>query len=67
MLLPHTLFDSVVAEKLFGDGDRFPVLVVTVASVVEPFLSAQHKQNNISQVGNLIMLLIFCFYIKYDE
>ncbi|XP_062095746.1 glyoxysomal processing protease, glyoxysomal isoform X2 [Humulus lupulus] len=49
MLLPHTLYDSAVAEKLCGDGDRFPVLVVTVASVVEPFLSAQHKQNNISQ------------------
>ncbi|KAF4349743.1 hypothetical protein F8388_023858 [Cannabis sativa] len=49
MLLPHTLYDSVVAEQLCGDGDRFPVLVVTVASVVEPFLSAQHKQNNISQ------------------
>ncbi|PON61385.1 Peptidase S1C [Trema orientale] len=49
MLLPHTLYDYAVAKQLCGDGDDFPVLVVTVASVVEPFLSVQHRENNMSQ------------------
>ncbi|KAL5575381.1 hypothetical protein UlMin_017080 [Ulmus minor] len=48
MLLPSTLYDSAVAKQVCGDGDRSPVLVVTVASLVEPFLSQQHR-NGISQ------------------
>ena len=59
MLLPHTLYDSAVAEQLCDHGDRFPVLVVTVASIVEPFLSVQHRQNNISQV-EIIQLCCSC-------
>ncbi|XP_027353322.1 glyoxysomal processing protease, glyoxysomal [Abrus precatorius] len=46
VLLPDTLVDSQVARRLYGDyynEDR--VLVVTVASVVEPFLSSQHREN----------------------
>lgn len=45
MLLPNTLYDSDVAQQLFGgDSERSPALVVTVASIVEPFLSLQHRE-----------------------
>ncbi|KAL6198397.1 hypothetical protein ACLB2K_028186 [Fragaria x ananassa] len=46
MLLPETLYDGEAAKQLSGGGsDRSPALVVTVASVVEPFLSLQHREN----------------------
>ncbi|GMY37401.1 glyoxysomal processing protease, glyoxysomal isoform X2 [Fagus crenata] len=45
ILLPDTLYDGDVAKRLYGQDDRCPVLVVTVASVLEPFLSLQHRQN----------------------
>ncbi|XP_024159587.1 glyoxysomal processing protease, glyoxysomal isoform X1 [Rosa chinensis] len=46
MLLPETLYDGEVANQLCGGGsDRSPALVVTVASVVEPFLSLQHRES----------------------
>ncbi|XP_050287045.1 glyoxysomal processing protease, glyoxysomal isoform X1 [Quercus robur] len=45
MLLPDTLYDGEVAKGLYGQDNQCPVLVVTVASVVEPFLSLQHRQN----------------------
>ncbi|XP_024032404.1 glyoxysomal processing protease, glyoxysomal-like, partial [Morus notabilis] len=45
MLLPRSLYDSDTAKDISGDGDRFPVLVLTVASIVEPFLSLKHREN----------------------
>ena len=45
MLVPHTLCDAEVARTLYGDNCEDRVLGVTVASVVEPFLSPQHRQN----------------------
>ncbi|KAM5588179.1 hypothetical protein ABKV19_006558 [Rosa sericea] len=46
MLLPETLYDGEVAKQLCGGGsDRSPALVVTVASLVEPFLSLQHRES----------------------
>lgn len=45
-LIPDTLFDSEVARHLFGDlYDDGMTLVVTVASVVEPFLSLKQREN----------------------
>lgn len=45
MLLPNTLYDFDVAQQLFGGAsERSPALVVTVASIVEPFLSLQHRE-----------------------
>lgn len=60
MLLPRSLYDSDIAKEISGDGDRFPVLVLTVASIVEPFLSLKHREN-ISQVEYFLdyVLLIF--------
>lgn len=45
VLLPESLYDSAAAEKLSAGGDRSPTLVLTVASVVEPFLSSQHRDD----------------------
>lgn len=50
MLVPDTLYDAQVAARLYGDNCKDRVLVVTVASVVEPFLSPQQREN-IPQVG----------------
>lgn len=55
MLLPETLYDGEAAKQLSGGGsDRSPALVVTVASVVEPFLSLQHREN-LAQVEIVVM------------
>ncbi|KAK7331953.1 hypothetical protein VNO80_28698 [Phaseolus coccineus] len=45
MLVPDTLYDAQVATRLYGDNCEDRVLVVTVASVVEPFLSPQQREN----------------------
>ncbi|KAL1335908.1 hypothetical protein HN51_030344 [Arachis hypogaea] len=45
MLVPHTLFDAQVATTLYGHNSEDTVLVVTVASVLEPFLSPHHRHN----------------------
>ncbi|KAL5774430.1 hypothetical protein ACOSP7_011987 [Xanthoceras sorbifolium] len=45
MLLPHNIYDTNLAERNWGVSG----LVVTVASVIEPFLSLQHRQKNIAQ------------------
>ncbi|KAL5096728.1 hypothetical protein RYX36_001055 [Vicia faba] len=46
LLVPDTLCDTQVAKRLYGDRfEDHRVLVVTVASVVEPFLSPQHREN----------------------
>jgi hypothetical protein len=50
LLVSDTLFDTQVAKRLYSDDFEDRVLVVTVASVVEPFLSPQHREN-IPQVG----------------
>ncbi len=55
ILLPDTLYDGEVAKRLYGQDDRCPVLVVTVASVLEPFLSLQHRQN-IAEVETLLII-----------
>ena len=55
MLLPDTLYDGEVAKRLYGQDNQCPVLVVTVASVVEPFLSLQHRQN-IAKVGTFVII-----------
>ncbi|CAK8534298.1 unnamed protein product [Lathyrus sativus] len=45
LLVPDSLCDTQVAKRLYGDKFEDRVLVVTVASVVEPFLSPQHREN----------------------
>ncbi|KAI5447970.1 glyoxysomal processing protease, glyoxysomal [Lathyrus oleraceus] len=45
LLVPDTLCDTQVAKRLYGDRFEDRVLVVTVASVVEPFLSPHHREN----------------------
>ncbi|KAK6264699.1 hypothetical protein SCA6_020133 [Theobroma cacao] len=51
MLLPGTLYNTEVAKCIWdSDGDQNLMLVMTVASVVEPFLTIQHREN-LSQVG----------------
>ncbi|XP_054777019.1 glyoxysomal processing protease, glyoxysomal isoform X2 [Prosopis cineraria] len=45
MLIPDTLYDIEVARHLYGDLCEGMGLVVTVASVVEPFLSPQQREN----------------------
>ena len=60
MLLPNTLYDSASAKQLFGGGDRFPVLVLTVASIVEPFLSFQNRDcvSPVEILGFLLSCLV---------
>ncbi|XP_038711913.1 glyoxysomal processing protease, glyoxysomal isoform X2 [Tripterygium wilfordii] len=48
MLLHDTLYDVDVAKRISGGGNQDLCLVVTVASVVEPFLSQKHR-DSISQ------------------
>ena len=50
MLIPDTLYDTEVVRHLYGKDCEGMVLVVTVASVVEPFLSLQQREN-VTQVG----------------
>ncbi|KAI9077002.1 hypothetical protein K1719_041078 [Acacia pycnantha] len=49
MLIPANLYDTEVAKHLYGDLCEGMCLVVTVASVVEPFLSPQQR-DNVSQL-----------------
>ncbi|KAI3434105.1 uncharacterized protein J3R85_006904 [Psidium guajava] len=46
MLVPKGLYDVGLASRFLGDDNRSRALVVTVASVVEPFLSLWHRENN---------------------
>ncbi|KAF7840284.1 glyoxysomal processing protease, glyoxysomal [Senna tora] len=45
ILIPATLCDTEVARHRYGELYEGMVLVVTVASVVEPFLSLQQREN----------------------
>ncbi|XP_019419712.1 PREDICTED: glyoxysomal processing protease, glyoxysomal isoform X2 [Lupinus angustifolius] len=45
MLVPDTLSDNQSTKLLYDDNYEGRVLVLTVASVVEPFLSPQHRDN----------------------
>ncbi|GAV86396.1 Trypsin_2 domain-containing protein, partial [Cephalotus follicularis] len=45
VLLSDALFDADVAKRILGDGGHNLMLAITVASVVEPFLSLQHRVN----------------------
>uniref|UniRef100_A0A2P2KDB6 Glyoxysomal processing protease glyoxysomal-like isoform X3 n=1 Tax=Rhizophora mucronata TaxID=61149 RepID=A0A2P2KDB6_RHIMU len=46
MLLPDTLYDADAANGALRSSIRDLGLVLTVASVVEPFLSQQHREGN---------------------
>ncbi|XP_031394158.1 glyoxysomal processing protease, glyoxysomal isoform X2 [Punica granatum] len=43
LLLPDALYDPKVAKRVFGDSQSNTALVVTVASVIESFLSPNHR------------------------
>lgn len=46
MLLPDTLSDiSAACKHIHSNNDRNSMLVVSVASILEPFLSLQHREN----------------------
>ncbi|KAM7530652.1 hypothetical protein LguiB_034062 [Lonicera macranthoides] len=48
MLLPNSFYDPALANKFFGNSDTQAFqgsLVLTVASVIEPFISLQHREN----------------------
>lgn len=65
MLVPDTLFDDTqVAKLLYGDNSEGRVLVLTVASVVEPFLSPQHR-HSIPQVAPHAFPTNFLFFYIY--
>lgn len=49
LLLPDTLYDAELANRILEAKSQGLGLVVTVASVVEPFLSSKHREG-ISQV-----------------
>lgn len=54
MLLPDTLYDAEVAKRLYGHNDRCPALVLTVASIVEPFLTLEHRE----KIAEVVMFVI---------
>lgn len=58
-LLPDTLYDAEVAKRLCGHNDGCRVLVVTVASVIEPFLSLQHREN----FAEVEKFVIYCKWV----
>ncbi|GMJ14685.1 degradation of periplasmic proteins 15 [Hibiscus trionum] len=46
MFLPDTLYNTEVAKCIWDtDNGRNSMLVMTVASVIEPFLTIQHREN----------------------
>ena len=49
LLLPDTLYDSALANRILETKSQGLGLVVTVASVIEPFFSSKHRES-ISQV-----------------
>lgn len=53
MLVPKVLYGSGLASRVLGNDNWSGALVVTVASVVEPFLSLWHRENN-SKVENIM-------------
>ena len=58
MLLPDTLYKTEVAKCIWdSDSGQDLMLVMTVASIVEPFLTIQHREN-LSQV--VILTIFFC-------
>ncbi|KAI6705173.1 hypothetical protein NL676_008135 [Syzygium grande] len=46
MLVPKVLYGSGLASRVLGNDNWSGALVVTAASVVEPFLSLWHRENN---------------------
>lgn len=52
-LLPDAFYDSEAVKRVFGDSESSTAFVVTVASVVESFLSPNHCRNT-AQVKKLI-------------
>ncbi|KAF7851206.1 hypothetical protein BT93_L4350 [Corymbia citriodora subsp. variegata] len=46
MLVPNGLHDVGLASRVLGDDNRSGAVIITVASVVEPFLSLRHRENN---------------------
>ena len=62
MLLPNSFYDPAIANNFFGNTDTQlfrGLLVLTVASVIEPFISLHHREN-ISQVGGRVQIRYMC-------
>lgn len=65
MLLPDALYSSEAAKRVLNcDSGQSLALVVTVASVVEPFLSAEHREN-MSQVEDVVDWILVVLFIDY--
>ena len=45
LLLPDTLYDADLATRILETKSQGLGLVVTVASVIEPFLSSKHRES----------------------
>ncbi|OMO76396.1 hypothetical protein CCACVL1_15703 [Corchorus capsularis] len=55
MLLPDTLYNTEVAKSILdSDSGQNLMLVMTVASVIEPFLTIQHRENRSQRLPELI-------------
>ncbi|OMO65200.1 hypothetical protein COLO4_31438 [Corchorus olitorius] len=55
MLLPDTLYNTEVAKSILdSDSGQNLMLVMTVASVIEPFLTIQHRENRSQGLPELI-------------
>lgn len=61
MLLPGNIFDTEVAERNWGVNG----LIVTVASVVEPFLLPQHREKDTSEVEATAWWLFFTLMLGF--
>lgn len=53
MVLPHSLYEAELAKRAFSTNEKNLAFIVTVASVVEPFLSLQHRLNKV-KVTNIV-------------
>ncbi|KAE8728781.1 Mitochondrial arginine transporter BAC1 [Hibiscus syriacus] len=55
MFLPDTLYNTEVAKRIWDTNNgRNSMLVMTVASVIEPFLTIQHRKNLSQSLPELI-------------
>ncbi|KAM7254728.1 hypothetical protein ACFE04_019969 [Oxalis oulophora] len=54
VLLPHTLCDIDSANRIYRTDDHNLMFVLTVASVIDPFLSQHHRRNLAQDTPQLI-------------